>query len=449
MCLLATTLSACSSSDGEDSSSSSSASTSGGSSGPGTGAPDEPTTGGPEGTTASTSSDAGSDSATTSGTSTTDATDVTSDGTTSPTGDASSSGTTGADTDGGPPSTTFDERLCTIFVDAATGADGNTGKSRDQARETIGAAVAIVAPGDTVCVYPGTYGAFKNTVSGTADARIHFVSVERWQAKVVDATVPLRNNGDYVDIDGFEVTTTAESVGVGIANGDGQLAEHCRIFNNHVYGIVAITEGGSGGAGILSAGWRNDLPYQGEDVEIFNNYVHDIGNPGINAKFVQGIYVSHPHAKVHNNIVYNVSGWGIHGWHNANYVTVANNLTANTNGIVLGNGDSPCGQIECAFTDYFVTNNILYDDRGGIQLYDGPNHVISHNNFYLTEPSGDSVMIDDPLLVGFALDLTGDFHLQANSPMIDAGSPEFAPAFDFDGKPRPEGDAPDVGPFEH
>jgi hypothetical protein len=317
------------------------------------------------------------------------------------------------------------------------------------ARKTIGAAVDIVAPGDTVCVYPGTYGAFKNTVSGTEDARIHFVSVERWQAKVVDATVPLRNNGDYVDIDGFEVTTTAEAVGVGIANGDGQLASHCRIFNNHVYGIVAKTEGGSGGAGILSAGWVSKMPYQGTDVEIFNNVVHDIGNDGVNAKFVQGIYISHPHAKIYNNIVYNVSGWGIHGWHNANYVTVSNNLTSNTNGIVMGNGDSPCDEITCEFTDYFVTNNILYDDRVGIQLYDGPNHTIANNDFYLTDPSGDNAMTDDPLLVDYALDISADFHLAAGSPMIDAGSAEFAPALDFDGKARPQGDAPDVGPFEH
>lgn len=417
---------------------------------------------GSDGTTAPTSSDAGSEGVTTSTTSTgsagsagstTDATEVTegtSEAATSSTGDASSSGgTTEADTDGGLPPTTFDESLCTIFVDAVHGADGNSGKSKDQARKTVNAAVAIVAPGDTVCVYPGTYPAWKNTVNGTEDARIHFVSVERWMAKVIDATVPLRNNGNYVDIDGFEVTTTNEEIGVGIANGDGQLAEHCRIFNNHVYGIVAKTPGGSGGAGILSAGWVSNKPYQGVDVEIYNNVVHDIGNPGINAGFVQGIYVSHPQAKIHNNIVFNVSGWGIHGWHNANYVTVSNNLTSNTDGIVLGNGDSPCGQIECLFTDYFVTNNILYEDRIGIVLYDGPNHLVANNDFFNVEPSGENAMTDDPLLVDYSLDIAADFRLTASSKMIDAGSPEFAPDFDFDGKSRPKGDAPDIGPFEY
>jgi parallel beta-helix repeat protein len=211
---------------------------------------------------------------------------------------------------------------------------------------------------------------------------------------------------------------------------------------------VAKTPGGSGGAGILSAGWVSAMPYQGTDIEIFNNVVHDIGNPGTNANFVQGIYVSHPYAKIHNNIVYNVSGWGIHGWHNANCVTISNSLTSNTNGIVMGNGDSPCGTITCKFTDYFVSNNILYNDRKGIQLYDGPNHVITNNDFYMTTPSGMNALTVDPQLVSYALDTNGDFHLGAMSPMINAGIATHAPAFDFDGNARPQGGSPDIGPYE-
>ena len=132
----------------------------------------------------------------------------------------------------------------------------------------------------------------------------------------------------------------------------------------------------------------------------------------------------------------------------ANFVTVSNDLTSNTDGIVLGNGDAPCEQIECLFTDYFVTNNTLYDDRSGIQLYDGLNHVITNSDFFNVDPSGEDARTDDPLLVDYSLDITADFRLTPRSTMIDAGSPEFAPAFDFDGKPRPEGDAPDIGPFE-
>jgi len=377
-------------------------------------------------------------------------------GSTGNTGGSSSSGgggaTSSSSTGGGIPPTTFDESACTIFVDAATGLDANGGHAKNDARKTIAAAVSIVKAGDTVCVYPGAYGAFKNTVSGTDAKRIHFVSVERWEAKVTSSMAPIQNLGNYVDIDGFEVTTPNELVGVGISNGDGKLAEHCRIFNNHVYGITAKTGKGKGGAGILSAGWVTDQHYRGTDVEIFNNFVHDIGNTTQYASLVQGIYIAHPHAKIYNNIVYNVSGVGIHGWHNANYVEVTNNLTSNTGGIVLGNGDDPCNDpkvYKCPFTDYFVTNNILYHDRAGIYLYPGPNHVISNNDFYMTTSIGMNALTVDPQLVGYALAPNADFHLEAMSPMINAGLSTHAPAIDFDGKARPQGGSPDIGPFQH
>jgi hypothetical protein len=42
----------------------------------------------------------------------------------------------------------------------------------------------------------------------------------------------------------------------------------------------------------------------------------------------------------------------------------------------------------------------------------------------------------------------GDYRLQANSPLIDAGTGSGAPLFDFDGNPRPSGDGIDLGAFE-
>jgi hypothetical protein len=40
---------------------------------------------------------------------------------------------------------------------------------------------------------------------------------------------------------------------------------------------------------------------------------------------------------------------------------------------------------------------------------------------------------------------SGDYHLQAGSPAINAGSASNAPALDFDGLPR---SSPDIGAFE-
>lgn len=41
-----------------------------------------------------------------------------------------------------------------------------------------------------------------------------------------------------------------------------------------------------------------------------------------------------------------------------------------------------------------------------------------------------------------------DFHLMANSPAMNKGSPSDVPAIDYDGRPRPQGSAPDIGAFE-
>jgi hypothetical protein len=347
---------------------------------------------------------------------------------------------------------TFDESACTVFVDEATGSESANGRAKNEPLKSIDKATDIVQPGDTVCVYPGNYSAFQNRTDGTKNARIHFVSVKRWEAKVSSGTdTPIDNKGEYVDIDGFEVTATSASIRIGIQNGDGYFASHSRIFNNHVYGIGVRASRGVGGAGIDSAGWRSDAPYQGTDVEIFNNLVHDIGNRATNPGHFHGIYVSHPYAKIYNNIVYNTGAWGIHGWHNANYVVVSNNLTSNTYGIVMGNGNSPCDIITCEFRDYYVTNNILYNDRIGIKLYSGgPNHFISNNNFYNTPSSGKNASTDNPKLENYALDGNGDFHLRAESPVINAGLATYAPSFDFDyrARPQPQDSAYDVGPYE-
>jgi hypothetical protein len=48
----------------------------------------------------------------------------------------------------------------------------------------------------------------------------------------------------------------------------------------------------------------------------------------------------------------------------------------------------------------------------------------------------------DPLLVD---PTNGDYHLAPGSPCIDAGDPLNYPPTDFEGDPRPNGVAPDIG----
>ena len=71
-----------------------------------------------------------------------------------------------------------------LFV-APNGSDANPGTQSEPFR-TIARAAQVVTSGTTVYVAPGQYtGGFRTNVSGTAEARIIFVSSERWGAKIV------------------------------------------------------------------------------------------------------------------------------------------------------------------------------------------------------------------------------------------------------------------------
>ena len=83
-------------------------------------------------------------------------------------------------------------------------------------------------------------------------------------------------------------------------------------------------------------------------------------------------------------------------------------------------------------------------------------------------PPDGSVQIDHNLLDGSGVDYDGttagehsvsgdpafedptasDYHLTAESPAVDQGSPDLAPALDYDGVARPSGAGVDIGAFE-
>src|SRR5262249_53322882 len=96
---------------------------------------------------------------------------------------------------------------------------------------TIQHAADNAHPGTIVHVGPGTYiGGIKSTTSGTSAARITFQSDIRWGAKVIAPTSESawENRGNYVDIEGFDITGDAR---LGILN----LGSFVRIMGNHVH----------------------------------------------------------------------------------------------------------------------------------------------------------------------------------------------------------------------
>jgi hypothetical protein len=338
---------------------------------------------------------------------------------------------------------------------AEHGSDANPGTASLPLR-TLAHAAKLAKPSVTVHVARGTYyGNVMSHTSGSAAARIRFVSDTKWGAVIIgNGTEAMwTNHGSYVDIVGFDISGSGRH---GILN----YGSHTRIAGNHVHQL-ALSGGctGGGGAGIVNAN------YSGEHGDIIGNVVHDIGVPG-QCNTVHGIYSSNLGGLIANNIVYRISSYGIHLWHAARNVVIANNTVfANGSagmggGIVIGNGDAPGGILLEHTT---VINNIVVNNPGASireycyaeQACIGGNNVIANNLVHgngsgIARKAGDAsgTVLADPQFVNFKEDGTGNYHLRRGSPAANKGDSALAPAHDIDNVARPRGGAVDIGAYE-
>jgi hypothetical protein len=326
---------------------------------------------------------------------------------------------------------------------APNGRDSNPGTS-DAPFRTIARAARAALPGTTVHVAPGTYaGGFRTAASGTATARIRFVSTSRWGARLVpppnstNATA-WDNRGNHVDIAGFAVDGSTYDGGIGWTTGIYSGGSHVSISNNHVHHIAtaaACTNGG--GAGITVDGY-----YRGTNSDVSGNSVHDIGPAG--CRYIQGIYISTT-GTVSNNIVYRVAAAGIHLWHDAHDVIVANNTIAGSNtGIIVGGGDFYYTAGPNDHTHVF--NNIVYDNKRGIseQGSTGQNNTYRNNlvfqntvaNWSLRNGLAHRGTVEaPPRFVAYSRSGTPDFRLDAGSPALGRGTADCVRAPDAGRRP--------------
>jgi hypothetical protein len=128
--------------------------------------------------------------------------------------------------------------------------------------------------------------------------------------------------------------------------------------------------------------------------------------------------------------------------------TVSENTAATGGGAYLSIAGSPAGMVNCY-------NNIIWNNSaatgGDIYLSKGTGsaHIADNDTADVAGDTWETVAgnIDlDPLFVG-----TGNYHLQATSPCIDAGlnSAPGIPVNDFEGDARIIGSAPDLGADEY
>ncbi|MGI4717260.1 MAG: choice-of-anchor Q domain-containing protein [Janthinobacterium lividum] len=340
-----------------------------------------------------------------------------------------------------------------IYV-SPTGSDSNPGTQAKPVK-TITRADALAGPGSTIHVAAGTYKVsapslgsvgIRTSKSGTATARIKFVSDVKWGAKIVVSGTGITwdSKGSYVDIDGFDISGTGR-------HGILAAGRNLTITNNFIHDLT-ISGGcnGSGGAAIDTYGPVGN-------VVIDRNIVRNIGYKMIGkCNTVQGIYIANANNLVTNNIVSGVAAVGIQQWHGATSSTIVNNTTfKNKMGILLGQGDS--GTTTGSANNY-VANNIVYDNTTYGIIEGGK---MGGNNKYvnnLVTKSGTNVKVkgsvsgtisSDPLFVSYSATGTGNYKLSKSSPAIDRGTSNQAPKVDFAGVARPRGAAVDIGAYEY
>jgi hypothetical protein len=363
-----------------------------------------------------------------------------------------------AATGGSVPAVTTPATTNNYYV-SPTGSDTAAGTKAAPFKTLARAAKAAVKAGTTVWVAPGTYaGGIKTTASGTATARIYWVSTTKWGAKIVPPASSSNNNawdnrGNYVSIIGFDVDGTNSGSGTKWTHGIYTGGSYGMIQDNHLHHIaksVACTSAGGSAIGV-------DSYYHGVKSDIVSNVVNDIGPAG--CTYVQGIYVS-TSGTIKNNLVYRVGAVAIHLWHDATDVIITNNTVTSSNfGMVIGGGDFY--YTSAGANNVYVANNIVYDNKYGISeqgttgknnkyvnnlVFQNPTYNISLRNGLVAT----GTISSNPLFKAYSRTaVTPDFHLTSSSPAIGRGTATNAYATDLDGKPRNATTGYDLGAYQH
>jgi hypothetical protein len=316
--------------------------------------------------------------------------------------------------------------------------------SIETAGHDIQTVVDACAAGDTVLVYPGAYSTGGSVAPGYSLTNrvcitnaITLLSLSGPEdTQIVGAADPATTNGPsaarclYVGasatVSGFSLmnghTLAAGSAWQNLAGGGAGLAGGT-ISNCTIVGCAAQTSGGGLYAASASATW---------DTLIRSCFARSHGG---------GAYLANG-AALRNGLVYdNATGTNGGGLYLATgggaiNCTVVSNSAASGGGIfVSGSAD--------------VINDIVYFNSAPANANVFKDLASVRNCCTTPDPGGTGIVTANPLFTA-----GGNYHLQTNSPCLDAGTAASAPDHDLDGNPRPlDGDTvpgaiPDIGCYE-
>ena len=287
----------------------------------------------------------------------------------------------------------------------------------------IQAAIDAASPGDKVLVAPGIYVESIQLKSG--------VTVEGSGADVTT----LQGDGSWLEDPYFTYTVL----------GDNYSAISGFKITGSLYGILC-----NGSSPTIS---NNIITGNRYGIDVVWEALPTIDNNTITGNDWYGIEVVYSSPVIKNNII-SGSDYAMRIW--GSDPIVANNVIAgNRSGGIDSKNESPSTIINNTIvgnggfgiralrnTHPLIANNIIADHRGyGIICEENSHPEISYNDLwnngtnYFGCSAGPSDISADPMFVSPA---TGDYHLAAGSPAIDAGTNE-APALppvDFDGERR-------------
>lgn len=366
---------------------------------------------------------------------------------------------------------------------ATTGSDINSG-SISSPWATLANAMRHAQPGDTILVRGGTYNDGEiwinfNFGMGGANGKFVTIIAHRGEQPIFNnPNRPLIIETQYVRVQGLNFQNKFVTV-----RRDAGISDHIEILDNVFTGSVSPVLYFSSDNGLV----------QGNTVNVSNTYSHGIyilhgsnniirnnfitgmkkygihvydenkypnepfppiiknllieGNVVTGSKTSAGIIVSNgadapggiiiDHVSIRNNVIINNNGYGIYiqyGGRNEN-IDIYHNVIYHNNGGVFINGK---------IADHIKIKNNILALNGQTNIYAAQVNdlIVSHNLYWQPQLVGTGTNDDNPVFGNpqFVDTEKGDFHLQSDSPAIDAGINLGLPFI---------GSAPDIGAFEY